>query len=245
MKETLYAQVARDLEDGIVNGRYPVGSLLPTELELCAHYGASRHTVRSAIQELQDSGLVSRRKKVGTRVEASSKPDSYRQSLGSVDDLVQFGAAHQRVVKDIVEIVADRALAQELGCEPGTRWLRVSSLRLDGRKDSPPIGWTDTYIDAAYADLSDIIRASSQVLISTLIETHHGRRIAEIHQDVQAVPVPAALAQALETPAGSPALKIVRRYLDPSNAAFEISISLHPMDRFTFSMRLTRDKGPA
>src|SRR3954454_23191489 len=81
MSETRYAQVARDLTEGIADGRFPVGSLLPTELELCEHYGASRHTVRAAIRELQELGFVSRRKKVGTRVEATSVSSGYRQSL--------------------------------------------------------------------------------------------------------------------------------------------------------------------
>ena len=53
MSETRYAQVARDLAEGIGNGRFPVGSLLPKELELCEQYAASRHTVRAAIRELQ------------------------------------------------------------------------------------------------------------------------------------------------------------------------------------------------
>jgi len=121
MSETRYAQVARDLTEGITNGRFRVGSLLPTELELGEHYGVSRHTVRAAIRELQELGLVSRRKKVGTRVEAASPSRGYRQSLASVEDLVQFGAAHTRVVREIKDVVADRALARELGCAPGTR----------------------------------------------------------------------------------------------------------------------------
>jgi DNA-binding GntR family transcriptional regulator len=37
MSETRYAQVARDLTEGITNGRFQVGSLLPTELELGEH----------------------------------------------------------------------------------------------------------------------------------------------------------------------------------------------------------------
>ena len=37
--------------------------------------------MRAAIRELQELGLVSRRKKVGTRVEAASPSGSYRQSL--------------------------------------------------------------------------------------------------------------------------------------------------------------------
>src|SRR3954447_643035 len=121
MSETRYAQVARDLTEGIATGRFPVGSLLPTEFELCEHYGASRHMVRSAIRELQELGLVSRRKKAGTRVEAASVSSGYRQSLASVEDLVQFGAAHTRVVRKIEDIVIDRALAKDLGCAPGTR----------------------------------------------------------------------------------------------------------------------------
>jgi GntR family transcriptional regulator len=241
MKDTLYAQVARDLAAKISDDRYPVGSLLPTELELCALYGASRHTVRSAIHELQEIGLVSRRKKVGTRVEAKTRPDTYRQSLASVDDLVQFGATHQRVVKEIREVTAQGDLARELGCAEGTRWLRISSVRLDGRAASPPIGWTDTYIDADYADLADLIRTTPQVLISSLIEKEHGRRIADIHQDVEATGLPAALANALQADAGSPALKIRRSYLDTEHKLFEVSITIHPMERFIVSMRLTRD----
>jgi GntR family transcriptional regulator len=241
MKETLYAQLARDLAEKIGNDRYPVGSLLPTELELCEMYGASRHTVRSAIHELQEIGLVSRRKKVGTRVEAKTRPDTYRQSLASVDDLVQFGAAHQRVVQDIREVTAEGALARELGCAEGTRWLRISSVRLDGRADSPPIGWTDTYIDASYAALGEVIRASPQVLISSLIEKQYGRRIAEIHQEVEATALAVGLAGKLQADPASPALKIRRRYFDTERAVFEVSVTIHPMDRFIFSMRLTRD----
>jgi GntR family transcriptional regulator len=77
MGETRYAQVAHDLAEGIASQRFPVGSLLPTELELCERYGVSRHTIRIALRELQELGLVSRRKKVGTRVEAVSPTSNY------------------------------------------------------------------------------------------------------------------------------------------------------------------------
>ena len=241
MKQTLYAQLARDLAAKIGDDRYPVGSLLPTELELCAQYGASRHTVRAAIAELQEMGLVSRRKKVGTRVEAKSRPDNYRPSLASLDDLVQFGVTHQRVVKDMRDVTADASLALELDCAQGTRWLRVSSVRLDGRPGSPPIGWTDTYIDAADDALREAIRTTPQVLISSLVEKQYGLRIAEIAQDVQATGVPARLAGELQADEGAPALKIRRSYFDTEGNRFEVSITTHPMDRFIFSMRLTRE----
>ena len=63
-----------------------------------------------------------------------------------MEDLVQFGAAHTRVVREIEDVVADRALAKALGCAAGTRWLRISSLRLNGEPGAAPIGWTDVYM---------------------------------------------------------------------------------------------------
>lgn len=242
MSETRYAQVARDLTEGITGGRFPVGSLLPTELELCERYETSRHTVRAAIRELQELGLVSRRKKVGTRVEAASPTAGFHQSLASVDDLVQFGVEHRRVVRSVEDIVADRALAKSLKCAPGTHWLRISSLRMNGELGAAPVGWTDVYVDPAYSDLRDVVHASPDVLISHMIESRYGRRVGEITQDVQAILLSKALAAELDVEPGSPALRIVRRYLDPAGAVFEISVTFHPADRFTFSIRLRRDR---
>ncbi|MBV1701940.1 MAG: GntR family transcriptional regulator [Hyphomicrobiales bacterium] len=243
MSETFYARVARDLAEGIASGRFPVGSRLPRELDLCTQYEASRHTVRAAIQELQGLGLVSRKKRAGTRVENSSSTRGYRQSLASVEDLVQFGAAHRRVVQNIGDVVVDRGLARQLGCAAGRAFLRISSLRLNGDADAPPIGWTDVYIDPAYAQLRDVIGEYPEVLINDLIEARYGRRIAEIRQDVQALALSAKLARALNAKAGAPALRIIRRYLDQAGEAFEISVTIHPADRFTFSMCLRRERG--
>ena len=63
-----------------------------------------------------------------------------------------------------------------------------------------------------------------------------------LQQDVQAIAIPKALGDELRADAGSPALKITRRYLDAAAQAFEISVSVHPADRFTFSMQMDRSK---
>lgn len=243
MSGTRYAEIADDLTQQIADGRFAVGSLLPTELELSARYGASRHTVRSALDALQGLGLVSRRKRVGTRVEAARPPDRFRQSLTSVEDLVQFGEAHRRDVQDVAEVIADRALADELGCELGRRWLRISSLRWGDAAKPDPVGWTDVYVDASYGDLGEAVRAAPGVLISHLVEEMYGRRVAEIQQDVRAATLPEAVAGALRDDAGAPALQIVRRYADATGAVFEISSTLHPAGRFTLSSRLKRQAG--
>jgi GntR family transcriptional regulator len=247
MSETLWAQVARDLTDGIASGRFPVGSLLPTELELCAHYGASRHTVRTAIRQLQDQGLVSRRKKAGTRVEAATSTSGYRQSLASLEDLIQFSVETIRVVQETAHVTADKALAAGIGCEVGRPWFRISSLRMSRSAGGPPVSWTDVYVDPVYEELGEVARTSPDLIVATLIEQRYGRRCSEIRQSIDAIALPAARAAALQAQPDSPALQIVRHYLDEAGTIFEMSSTIHPAGRFTVSQRLRRmtESGPS
>lgn len=69
-KELLWVQLARDLAYAIATGRYPVGTLLPKELDICRKTGLSRHTVRAALDHLQRTGLIKRTPHVGTEVVA-------------------------------------------------------------------------------------------------------------------------------------------------------------------------------
>lgn len=238
-----FADIARHLKEGITSGHYPVGTLLPTELEMRDHYRTSRHTVRMALLELQHLGLVSRRKNVGTRVESATPQAGFHQALASVEDLVQFGATHVRAVREVETMEAKGALARQLGCAEGARWLRISSLRMEKDEAELPIGWTDVYVDPAYTDLAERVREAPETLVSTLIEQHYGRRVAGIVQQVQAVEMSAAMARRLRAEAGSAALQIVRRYLDGEGNAIEVTVSTHPAERFSLTMRLQRTAG--
>ena len=57
-----YEAIARMLLEGMADGRYPVGTLLPTEAELSEGLGVSRQTVRAAMRQLLEIGAISRRK---------------------------------------------------------------------------------------------------------------------------------------------------------------------------------------
>ena len=61
-----YARVKKYLKSGLAAGRWPPGSLMPSETELVARFGVSRMTVNRALRELQSEGLVSRTQGVGT-----------------------------------------------------------------------------------------------------------------------------------------------------------------------------------
>jgi DNA-binding GntR family transcriptional regulator len=145
-----------------------------------------------------------------------------------------------RVVREVESVEARGALARLLGCADGTGWLRISSLRMDEAQPELPICWTDLYMDPAYEALVERVRHSPETLVSTLIEQQYGRRVVEIVQQLQAMAVPAALARQLGVEAGSAAMQVVRRYLDADGETIDVTVTVHPADRFSLTMRLQR-----
>ena len=232
------------LTEGIRQGHYAVGTVLPTEFELCAQFQVSRYAVRQVLNELQGLGLISRRKNVGSTVEARLPSASFSQSISSMAELTQFGAMHTRQVQSIEELVADLELAKQLGCPGGSRWIRISSLRIAQEEQALPIGWTDVYIDVQLRGIAQHVSADPSILISSLIENHYGKHITSVKQRIEATSIPATLAPALQVEAASPALKIIRHYADSNGQLLEISVSLHPADRFQLETTLSRNTSP-
>ena len=55
-----YYRIYQTLNDRIVSGTYRLGTQLPTDNEIMAEFGVSRHTARSAVEELVSRQLVRR-----------------------------------------------------------------------------------------------------------------------------------------------------------------------------------------
>jgi GntR family transcriptional regulator len=244
---TRWAIVAKLLAQRITRGEYPVGTVMPNEVNLAEQIGVSRSTVRAALGELQQAGLISRRRNAGTRVESVQPlrgPGSYNQTLATIEDVVQYGAQTDRQVQDIASEVTDDALAAVLDCPRGQTWLRVSSLRSSPSSSSPPLCWTDVYVAPMFAPIVRERIAGYPGLISTLIEDFAGHRTAEIRQTITAIGVPKRLVAPLSVKAGAHALEITRAYLDAKERIFIVSRSVHPAARFSYESRLLRQSAP-
>src|SRR3546814_3014029 len=73
-------QVFRALLNDIHLGKYPVGQKLPSENQLTAEFGVSRNTVRSVLKRLQDAGLISTQRGMGSIVRAHAVEQRYTRS---------------------------------------------------------------------------------------------------------------------------------------------------------------------
>lgn len=244
-RPTRYLQIAQALAADIADGRYPVGSLLPAESDLCAQFGVSRATVREALRRLQQLGLVSRAQGVGTRVEERQAKSTYIMAAESVEQVAQYAAETVLVLAEIRDLVADAAVAAELGGQPGQAWIAFAGHRHVPGDAGPPFCWTAAHVAARFGDIRRDLALGEPVTtpIYRQVCDRFGLRIGEVRQTVRAVALDEAGAARLGVAAGSPGLSIRRQYLDMDGAPIETALNLYPAGRFEYAMRLRLTTG--
>jgi GntR family transcriptional regulator len=235
-----YQRVADELIRRIGAGTYPVGTNLPTEMELSREYAISRHTVREALRQVRDAGLVSRRKRVGTEVVAQRPRATYLQPTNTIADFLQYAEETRISILRTRKVTCDEALAERLECDEGDEWLEVTSLRaMPG--DVRPICMTVAWVSAALPGIEQQMEGLTGP-ISAMLERVYAIRIRRIEQSIQAVRLRKHEAAHLRARDGSPALLAIRRYYNQKGELIELSHATHPGHRFTYVTSLDRDR---
>ncbi len=158
---TLWRRIADDLEQAIALGTHATGERLPGEVEIAARFGVNRHTVRRALAELSERGLVRAERGSGTYVERSrlAYPIGARTRFSEI-----VGSAGRdpggRLIGHGREL-ATPDIARRLGLEAGEGVVRLDILR---SADRVPISSTTNWLPAARAaDAARVFRASRSI----------------------------------------------------------------------------------
>ncbi len=234
-----YAELGDLLQAAIEKGEYAVGTLLPTELELCERFSVSRHTARAALAQLISAGLVQRRPGAGTRVIAQNSAMRYEHEIDTVDLLMQYGNSTRLQVLEAERKLADPAMAQRLDIHEGKEYLRMHCLRLE-EQTREPIAVTEMLIPVRTGvptekllEVAGAARALAKFLDPT--------KLSRVEQVFDAASFEAADAKLLDIKKSEPAMRVQRRYRDANGRLLLIATSLHPPGRFAYSMVLSRN----
>ena len=238
-----YLQIARELTAAITSGRYPVGSRLPTELELCEHFAISRFTAREAVRVLSSAGLVTRRQRVGTVVIATPDEARYTHAASSVSDLFQYAKDTELRLVYIGKLALARERARQFGAQVGDEWTYAMGLRtesaLEPGKTGRPICVTRLFLSPVLAGIDAKLR-ERKTAVYAIIEREYKVNIQRVEQELQSVALDADDAANLGSEPGSPALLVLRRYFDDRDQLLEVAENIHPGDRFTYRMQLRK-----
>ncbi len=236
----LYRQVVQTLKQEIVNGVYPVDSQLPPEGELQQRFKVSRHTIREALRELREGGLVASRQGFGTTVLRPGSPRPYVHEVASISDLIDLANATKYDVRSSAIVVADRALADRVGGQPGWKWLRIEGFRYAA--DEPrPVCWTEVYVHGDFAGVARLIgRRPGPIYL--WIEDLYGESVAEVEQSLRTGQAPDDVSSLLGLAPGETVIEVQRIYRLSSGVIGEVARNLYPVGGFELTMTLRRSK---
>ena len=143
-----FARVKHFLRQGLAQGQWLPGSLMPSESELMQQFGVSRMTVNRAIRELQAEGLVTRTQGVGTFAAALHRVSSTLRIQDVHEEIVARGHIHRAQVHLRRSERATQGVAEQLGIPVGSE---VFHTLIVHHENGVPLQCEDRYVNPACA----------------------------------------------------------------------------------------------
>jgi GntR family transcriptional regulator len=232
----LYARVESVLAGDIANGSLAPETQLPSEEGLIERFKVSRTTVRKAIQNLGERGLVEVRRGKGTFVTRPRITQELTELTGFVEDMQALGRTPTARLLDKRFVAADEAVAHHLALVPGTLVVRLQRVRL---ADSVAMSFDETYLprDLGEKVAGDDLEAEP---VFALLEDKCGTPLVEAEYKLEAVAADSFTAHALQVPAGSPIFLIERTSYTIGNRPVDYERLHYRGDLIRFVTRLAR-----
>ncbi|MEV2265330.1 GntR family transcriptional regulator [Nonomuraea africana] len=237
-RSSLYQQVASDLRRAIYSGDLGPGAQLPTEATLQDKYGVSRNTVRLALGELVNEGLVTRAPRRGTVVRDRRPLLIYPQRelapqpTGEVREAFAYAVSQEgREPSQLIEVqivspveeIASRLELSDADLAVVRRRLRF----VDGQ----PYNTNDSYFPrdivrgSEIEQPGDIARGANRVLE----ELGHGQ--VRVVDDIMARMPNQAEAERLQLELGTPVVVYIRVGYDSGDTPVRVAVSVLPADK--------------
>lgn len=227
----LYFQVSKRLENAIHSGALPAGARLENEIAIAGRLGLSRPTIRRAIQDVVDKGLLVRRRGVGTQVVQGTV--TRQVELTSLyEDLKN--AHHEPGTRVLTHDVrpATEAVADAFSIPVGTD---IVFIRRQRSTDTVPVAVLENYLPLEFASITteqleqrglyQILRARG-VTIRIAKQKIGARRARNDEADL------------LDVERDSPVLTMERVAFDNSGTAIEYGQHCYRPDMYSFETTL-------
>lgn len=220
-----YQEIAESLRERALAS--PPGSLLPSESELSEEFGASRVTIRRALEMLRDDGVVSARQGFGWFV-ATEPLRQHLGRLGTIEDqLTGSGRVAARRIEEFAFVAPPGFVRSLLRCDQVLRVKRVNLA--DGEPFAVVTVWCPADLGQRLSR-DDVERRPFYELL--------GVELRGATQTIGADAAEAPDAALLGVPVGAPVLRCRRITTDVHGAPVLVSEHLFPAHRTEFVVDL-------
>ena len=199
---------------------------------MAANLGVSRATLRDALRQLQDRGLIIRRHGRGTFVAKRPIRKDLNRNFGITAMIRSGGYRPGTCGLELRNEAADRELAQCLGLSPGDPVTILERVRL---ADDRPVVCSRDAMPRRFLDVAEAMSGDDASLYGLLFKLHQitvYRGIAELSPKSAT----ATLAARLQVKRGAPLLYIKQVDYDGSGTPVLCSIEYHVSDWISFTL---------
>ena len=230
-----YQRVRESARRGDRAGLAPPGSRLPSERALAEHFGVSRVTLRRALDELADTGVIARTGAAWAVVtSAIGEPPNELMSFSEMAALRGLTPGGRVLERNVRPATIDQAEA--LGLAPGAPLLELERLR---SMDDVPILIDRTRIPLSVAPGLDEIDLEETSLYEVL-ESRFEMRPTRARFTVEAIAADQRHADLLGLRPGEPLLRCLQQTEDEAGRQIELCEMAYRGDRYRFRATLLR-----
>lgn len=207
---------------------------LPTERELADEFDISRLTVRRALDQLENEGVVYRVQGAGTFVSEKRIAKAFELTSFS-EDMSARGMVPGSLSVTAETIPAGARIGYALNLSPAEPVVHLQRVRT---ADDAPICLENSYLpEGLVPDLAERLGDES---LYQVLEDQFALRLERADQVIKATVLEPSTAELLHAPAFSPAFLVVRTGYDTRGRAIEFAESLYRADRYSYELSVRR-----
>lgn len=230
----LHLQVEALLRQLIEMPQYKAGEFLPREVEMAKQLGISRNTIRQATNKLENEGLISRKKGLGTKVAArtlTTRLDNWHSFTQEMND---SGIAFTNyLIKASLEEIDER-LATFFNLPEKSRLVKL--VRLRGDIDGPFVLFESFFHPRTGIGPDEDF---TQPLYE-LLESRYNTLVSLSREQIRARKATAFIAGQLRIKTGDPVLFRERFVFDAGERPVEYNTGYYNAEKFTYSIEIKR-----
>jgi GntR family transcriptional regulator len=230
----LYYQIFSSLRDQILSGALPYGAGVPTEQEISQHFEVSRITARRAMHELAESGLVERRRRIGTKViyrDPREKGSDGRSR--TIDSLIAFGRETTVAMLEFGIVAASAEAAAALELDEGDEI--VHAVRLREFRDVP-LGLIESVLPVTELAWISEEKLREEPLLELLRRS--GKKISAGKQVIAAVAATPEISTLLQLEPRAPVMRVERVLRADEGRPVARTVAQYRGDRFRLELDL-------
>ncbi|MEO1109136.1 MAG: phosphonate metabolism transcriptional regulator PhnF [Pseudomonadota bacterium] len=231
-KTPIWKSISLSLTSDIAEGRYQTGDRIPTEAQLAAKHGVNRHTVRRALSDMAEQGLVHARRGAGVFVAARPTDYPIGKRVRYHKNISASGKIPGKQILSLTTRTADEAEADALQLNTGDPVHVYDGLSL---ADGQPIGLFQSVFPAQrFPDLLKALQDTQSV--TKALQTCGVSDYTRISTRLTARAATATQALHLHLNEGAPVLYSTGINADPDGNPVELGRTVFAGERVTLTL---------